>query len=58
MSERHDEDGEAGGRRMTAVFYLAFAVMLTAAVAVLPAVADTHRLSGMWITFCAAIGFD
>ena len=63
MTERHDIDGEGGGsdgggRRLTTVFYLVFAVMLTAALAVLPIVADTHRLSGMWITFCAAIGFD
>lgn len=65
MSENHqDTPGADGGgspvegRRQTTVFYLAFAVMLVAALAVLPAVADTHRLSGMWITFCAAIGLD
>ena len=56
MSERYDEQSDAGGRRLTTVFYLAFAVMLTAALAVLPLVADTYRLSGLWITFCAAIG--
>ena len=64
MSERRDaeiDDGpetDEGGRRLTMVFYLAFAVMLAAALAVLPLVADTYRLSGLWITFCAAIGLD
>ncbi|MDF1791945.1 MAG: hypothetical protein P1U88_08545 [Thalassobaculaceae bacterium] len=58
MTERHDDQGSTSDRRLTAVFYLTFAVMLTAALAVLPLVADTYRLSGMWITFCAAIGID
>ena len=58
MTERRDQDLDDGGRRLTAVFYLAFAVMLTAALAVLPMVADTYRLSGLWITFCAAIGIN
>jgi hypothetical protein len=49
---------DTGGRRVTVVFYLAFALMLSVTVAVLPIVADTHRLSGAWITFCAAIGID
>jgi hypothetical protein len=40
------------------VFYLTFAVMLTGALAVLPLVADTYRLSGLWMTFCAAIGIN
>ncbi|MFX4223999.1 MAG: hypothetical protein ACMVO3_25390 [Thalassobaculum sp.] len=58
---RNDNDGlggEDGGRRLTVVFYLTFAVMVTAALAILPMVADTHRLSGLWITLCAAIGLD
>ncbi|WPZ34819.1 hypothetical protein T8K17_01475 [Thalassobaculum sp. OXR-137] len=58
MTERHDRDIDESGRRMTTVFYLAFAVMLTAALAVLPMVADTYRLSGLWVTFCAAIGIN
>ena len=58
MTERRDPDIDENGRRMTAVFYLAFAVMLTAALAVLPMVADTYRLSGLWVTFCAAIGIN
>lgn len=58
---RNDNDGLGGadgGRRLTVVFYLTFAVMVTAALAILPMVADTHRLSGLWITLCAAIGLD
>lgn len=58
---RNDNDGlggEDGGRRLTVVLYLTFAVMVTAALAILPMVADTHRLSGLWITLCAAIGLD
>lgn len=51
-------DDASDGRRLTVVFYLAFAVMVAAAVAILPMVADTHRLSGLWITLCAAIGLD
>ena len=58
MTERRDPDIDDSGRRMTTVFYLAFAVMLTAALAVLPMVAETYRLSGLWITFCAAIGIN
>ena len=58
MMERRGQDIDDGGRRLTAVFYLAFAVMLAAALAVLPLVADTYRLSGLWITFCAAIGIS
>lgn len=58
---RNDNDGfggQDGGLRLTVVFYLTFAVMVTAALAILPLVADTHRLSGLWITLCAAIGLD
>ncbi|MEQ8584757.1 MAG: hypothetical protein RLO01_07105 [Thalassobaculaceae bacterium] len=51
-------DDGSDGRRLTVVFYLAFAVMVAAAAAILPLVADTHRLSGLWITLCAAIGLD
>lgn len=58
MIERRDQDIEDGGRRLTTIFYLAFAVMLTGALAVLPLVADTYRLSGLWVTFCAAIGIN
>jgi hypothetical protein len=58
MIEQSDHETEAGGRRLTTVFYLAFAVMLTAAIAVLPMVVDTYRLSGLWVTFCAAIGIN
>lgn len=58
MIERREQDVEGGGRRLTTIFYLAFAVMLTAALAVLPLVADTYRLSGLWVTFCAAIGIN
>jgi hypothetical protein len=58
MSERRDTEIDDGGRRLTTVFYLTFAVMLTGALAVLPLVADTYRLSGLWMTFCAAIGIN
>lgn len=51
-------DDAPDGRRLTVVFYLAFAVMVAAAAAILPMVADTHRLSGLWITLCAAVGLD
>lgn len=57
MRDAGENQGDGiGGRRLTVVLYLTFAVMLTAALAVLPMAADAHRLSGLWITLCAAIG--
>jgi hypothetical protein len=56
MSEPHDTDEPQSGRRLSVVIYLAFAAMVSVAVAILPIVADAHRVSGLWVTFCAAIG--
>ena len=57
MDQRSEQDQDNQGRRFDVVLYLTFGVMLAAGMAILPIVADTHRLSGLWITFCAAIGF-
>ncbi len=56
MEQRSDSDGDDQGGRLDVVLYLTFAVMLAAGAAILPLVADTHRLSSLWITLCAAIG--
>lgn len=54
-----DEGVESrGGKRLEAVVYLSFALLMVGAVAVFPLVVDAHRLSGLWITFCAAIGIN
>ncbi|NQW09120.1 MAG: hypothetical protein HQ481_04465 [Alphaproteobacteria bacterium] len=46
------------GRRLDVVVYLSFALLIVGAVAVFPLVVDAHRLSGLWISFCAAIGIN
>lgn len=49
---------DRGGRCLDTVLYLSFALLMVGAVAVFPLVVDAHRLSGLWITFCAAIGIN
>ena len=55
---QRQEETDRAESRLSVVFYLAFAAMMVAAVAILPIVADAHRLSAMWVTFCAAFGFN
>lgn len=56
-SGEHRNETPRHRRRLDLILILAFAVMLTAGAAVFPLSVAANQLSGLWMTFCASIGW-
>lgn len=56
--QKKQPDEEGRERRLSVIMMLTFGLFMTAAVAIFPLVTDAHRLSGIWISICAAVGLD
>ena len=58
QESREPREEEGRERRLSVIMMLTFGLLMTVAIAIFPLVTEAHRLSGIWISICAAVGLD